>query len=405
MQDFESLFRRAWERSREFKLRGYILLNWVLLTALAAGVAAAACGAYYLLVEKKRAAQSTIEVNPELRRLFSPKRKLKFMDAELSFGERDGDKLRNVVIRTSDREIRAKTAELRPDAEYDTVNLTLRRYRIYELVDGEIVRKLSEDDLSPLDLSYPFEMPRGLRTPARPVPGEIARGFMVVAAIVLFGAALWCWAWQILSAGITREAAGDGPTRILRGFGSAFRRWRTVMYLVPFATACGIVSFVGTLPNVLQLPLVFYLALYPLACALEITILVFCGIMRIGVAYNPPDARFGEMFREAARVFLNGWGRYLLGGLWVYAFLALFAVLLGPGLLMLIDGVIFGSRVLLTCAAVVLAVWGAFFVFVGTRVTACIAAYYMYLYADAAREEPEDGAPLPAAKKEEDAAK
>lgn len=391
MQDFESLFRRAWERSREFKLRGYILLNWVLLTALAAGFVFAAWGAYHLLIEKKRAAQSFVEVNPELRRIFSPKRKLKFKEAELSFGERDGDKLRKVVIRTPDREIRAKTADLNLDANNHTVNLTLRRYRIYGLENGRIVKKVSEDELSPLDLSYPFEMPPDLRQPAKPVPGEIARGFTVVAAIVLLGVAVWSWVWQIFSAGITREAFRGRPTRMLRGFGNGFVRWRTVMYPLPLLSVCGIVSLFGTLPNILQLPLAFYLAIYPLAYVLEITLLVFCGIMRIGVAYNPPGARFGDMVRESARVFLNGWGRYLLGVFWVYAFLAVFAVMLVPGLVVLVDAVIFGNRALFVGAVAGLAVWSFFFILVGTRVTACIAAYHMYLYADASREVPGDG--------------
>ena len=39
MQNFETLFRRAWERSREAKLSVYILLNWLILASLAAGIA------------------------------------------------------------------------------------------------------------------------------------------------------------------------------------------------------------------------------------------------------------------------------------------------------------------------------------------------------------------------------
>ena len=407
MQDFEPLFRRAWERGREFKLRVYILLNWVLLILLAAGVAAAAWGTYYVLIEKKRAAQSIVEVNPELRRIFSPGRKLKIKEAEISCGERQGDKLRMVVVRTPDREIRAKTADLRLDVENNTVNLTLRRYRIYGIEGGRIVRKLSEDELSALDLTYPFELPPELRQPAKPVPGEIARGLTVVATVVLFGAALWRWLWQILSAGAAREAFGERPTRMLRGWRSGFARRLTVMYPLPFLTVCGIVSSAGTLPNVLQLPQAFYVALYPAACALEITLLVFCGIMRIGAAYDPPETRFGDMLRESVRVFLNGWGRYLLGVLWVYAFLAVFAVMLVPELVLLIAALVFGSRVLLTCAVVGLAVWLLFFVVIGTRVTACITAYHMYLYADASHEEPEAGGGdnSPAAEKEEEKGK
>ena len=403
MQDFEPLFRRAWERGREFKLRGYILLNWVLLILLAAGFAAAAWGAYFLLIEKKRSAQSIVDVNPELRRIFSPKRPLRFKEAELSFTERQGDKLRNVTIRTPDREIRARTAELHLDVNNSTVNLTLRRYRVYGVDDRRIVRKLAEDELSALDLSYPFEMPPELRQPAKPVPGEIARGFTVVAAIAVFGAAIWCWFWQILTAGISREAANGQPTRMRRGFASGFARWRTVMYPLPFITLCGVVSFVGTLPNILQLPLAFYLAVYPLACALEITLLVFWGIMRVGAAYSPPETTFGGMLRESSRVFLNGWGRYLLGVLWVYAFLALFAVLLVPGLVLLLNGVIFGSRGFLVCAVVGLAVWLYFFIVTGTRVTGCIAAYHMYLYADASQEQsaPKSAGKSPAAEPEE----
>ena len=86
MQSFETLFRRAWERSREFKLSAYILLNWVLLILLAGGVAAAAGCAYFALIERKQAAQSVVEVNPPLRRIFAPKRVVKLNDARLSFG-------------------------------------------------------------------------------------------------------------------------------------------------------------------------------------------------------------------------------------------------------------------------------------------------------------------------------
>lgn len=389
MQDFEALFRRAWERSREAKLRWYILLNWVLLVLLAAGFAAAAWGTYFVLVEKKRAEQSIVEVNPELRRIFAPKRKIKFKEAEVTFGERKGDKLRKVVIRTRDRVIRAKSAELRLDMDKHTVNLALRRYRIYEAVDGEPVKMVTEDEWNTLDLSYPFEMPPDLRQPKKPVPGEIARGFVAVACIVLLGVAVWSWVWQMFSAGITREAFGGGTTRMWRGFKNGFVRWRTVMYPLPIITACSIVSFIGSLPNILQLPLVFYLAVYPLACALEITMLIFCGIMRIGVALKPPEERFGDLLRESARVFLNGWGRYLLGVFWVYAFLALFAVMLAPALVLLVDAVVFGSRVLLVSAVVALAVWLVLFVLVGTRVIGCIAAYHTYLYVDASKETPE----------------
>ena len=394
MQDFEALFRRAWERSRDPKLRWYILLNWVFLILLAAGFAVAAWSTYFVLVEKKRAEQSIVEVNPELRRIFAPKRKIKFKEAELSFGERKGDKLRKVVIRTQDRVIRAKSAELRLGVDNDTVNLTLRRYRIYEAVDGEPVRMISEDEWNALDLSYPFELPPDLRRPKKPIPGEIARGFMAVAGIVLLGAAIWSWFWQMLSAGITREAFGERPTRMWRGFRNGFARWRTVMYPLPIITACGIVSVIGSLPNILQLPLVFYLAIYPLACALEITMLIFCGIMRIGVALDPPEARFGDLLRESVRVFLNGWGRYVVGVFWVYAFLALFVVMLAPGLVMLLNGVIFSSRALLIGSVVAISVWLVLFVVVATRVIGCIAAYHTYLYADASQEEPEQRAPV-----------
>ncbi|MBP5531644.1 MAG: hypothetical protein J6Y54_06425 [Lentisphaeria bacterium] len=93
MQNFETLFRRAWERSREVKLSVYILLNWLILASLAAGIAFAGTAAYRSLVEKRRAEQSVVEVNPKLRRIFAPKRKLKFKDARLSFGYRAGDTL------------------------------------------------------------------------------------------------------------------------------------------------------------------------------------------------------------------------------------------------------------------------------------------------------------------------
>ena len=69
MQNFETLFRRAWERSREAKLSVYILLNWLILAALAAGIAVAGTVAYRSLVERRRAEQSIVEVNPELRRI------------------------------------------------------------------------------------------------------------------------------------------------------------------------------------------------------------------------------------------------------------------------------------------------------------------------------------------------
>ena len=384
MQNFETLFRRAWERSREGKLSVYILLNWLILAALAAGIAVAGMGVYRSLVERRRAEQSIVEVNPELRRIFSPKRKIRFKDAQLSFGSRDGDTLGKVVIRTPDREIRAKSAALHLDVDKNTVNLALRGYRIYEVADGAVAAKpASEDEWGTLDMAYPFEMPPGLKAPKQPVPGVLARGLVAVAGIVLAGAVLWCWVWQMFSAGIARETLHDRPTRMLRGLRSGLRRWRTVMYPLPLLTVCSIVSLLGSLPNILQLPLPFYLAIYPLAYALEVTLLVFCGILKVGVALNPPESRFGDLFRESARVFLNGWGRYLLGILWVYAFAALSAVLLAPGLVLLVDAVIFGSRAMLVSGIVWSSVWAVCFVVAGLRVLGCIAAYQMYLYVDA----------------------
>lgn len=404
MQSFETLFRRAWERSREFKLSAYILLNWVLLTAFAAGIAAAAGGAYFALIERKQAAQSVVEVNPPLRRIFAPKRVVKLNDARLSFGSRHGDKLGKVVLRTPTREIRAKSAELRINAEKGIVNLTLRRYRIYEVADGQVgERSVAGDDWGSLELSYPFALPSNLKCPAKPVPGDIARGLVAIAGIVMIGATLWCWFWQMFSVGVSRETLDGRPTRILRGFKSGLARWRTVMYPVPLLTLCGIVSVIGSLPNVLQLPLPFYLAVYPLACALEITLLVLCGIMMVGVAVDPPDTSFGALLRESVRVFLNGWGRYVLGVFWVYAFLALFAIMLVPALLPLLDAVIFGDRELLMVAVVLILIWLVAFVATGVRVRGCIAAYHTYLYLDAAGEarQPESGADAVAAEKSE----
>jgi hypothetical protein len=170
---------------------------------------------------------------------------------------------------------------------------------------------------------------------------------------------------------------------MLRGFWSGLCRWRSVIYPLPLLTVCSIVSLLGSLPNILQLPLPFYLAIYPLACALEITLLLFCGILKVGVALNPPEASFGDLFRESARVFLNGWGRYLLGILWVYSFFALSAVLLAPALVLLIDAVIFGNRGMLISGIVWSSVWAVCFVVSGLRVLGCIAAYQMYLYVDA----------------------
>jgi len=385
MQNFETLFRRAWERSREFKLSVYILLNWFLLTLLAAGVAAAAIVAYFVLIESKQAAQSIIEVNPPLRRIFAPKRVLKISDARLSFGSRRGDRLNKVVVRTPTREFRAKSAELRINAEEDAINLTLRRYRVYE-VSGDKVgdTPVLGDDLGSLQLYYPFKLPRELQAPEPPVPGDLARGLVAIAGIVMVGSALWCWMWQMFSAGVSREVLDGRPTRILRGFSGGLARWRTVMYCVPLLTLCGIVSVIGSLPNVLQLPLPFFLALYPLACALEITLLMLCGIMLVGAAVDPPDISFGALFRESVRVFLNGWGRYLLGIFWVYAFLALFAVILIPALLPLVNAAVFGDRVMLLVAAIWIVIWLAAFIATGVRVRGCIAAYHVYLYLDAA---------------------
>ena len=406
MQNFETLFRRAWERGREFKLSVYILLNWLLLIALAAGITAAATAAYFVLIERKQAAQSIVEINPSLRRLFAPKRVLKLSDAQLSFGSRRGDRLGKVVVRTPTREFRAKSAELRINAEDDFINLTLRRYRVYEVV-GEKVGEtpVSDDDLGSLELYYPFELPRDLKQPEKPVPGDLARGWVAIAGIVVIGAALWCWIWQMLAAGVSREMLEDRPTRVLRGFKSGLARWRTVMYPAPLLTLCGIVSVIGSLPNVLQLPLPFFLALYPLAYAFEITLLMLCGIMLVGAAVDPPDTSFGFLFRESVRVFLNGWGRYLLGIFWVYAFLALFAVMLVPALLPLVSAAVFGDRVMLAVAAVWIAVWLAVFIATGVRVRGCIAAYHVYLYLDAAGEsrQPVSGAePMTAENPERD---
>ena len=385
MQNFETLFRRAWERSREFKLSVYILLNWFLLILLAAGVAAAAIGAYFVLIERKQAAQSIIEVNPPLRRIFAPKRVLKISDARLSFGSRRGDRLNKVVVRTPTREFRAKSAELRINSDEDAINLTLRRYRVYE-VSGDKVgdTPVLGDDLGSLQLYYPFKLPRELQEPEPPVPGDLARGLVAIAGIVMIGSALWCWLWQMLSAGVSREVLDGRPTRILRGLSSGLARWRTVMYSVPLLTLCGIVSVIGSLPNVLQLPLPFFLALYPLACAFEITLLVLCGIMLVGAAVDPPEISFGALFRESVRVFLNGWGRYLLGIFWVYAFLALFAVILIPALLPLVNAAVFGDRVMLLVAAIWIVIWLTAFIATGVRVRGCIAAYHVYLYLDAA---------------------
>ena len=160
MQSFETLFRRAWERSREFKLSVFILLDWLLLIALAGGIAAAATGAYFVLIERRQAAQSIVEVNPPLRRIFAPKRVLKLGNARLSFGSRHGDRLNKVVVRTPDREFRAKSAELRINAEEDSINLTLRRYRVYEVIGDRVGEtSVAGDDLGSLQLYYPFKLP------------------------------------------------------------------------------------------------------------------------------------------------------------------------------------------------------------------------------------------------------
>jgi len=394
MQSFEALFRQSWERSRELKLSGCILLNWVLLIVLAAVFAAAAYGAYYVFIEKKQAAQSIVNVNPELRRIFAPKRALMLNDARLTFGTRDGDKLGKVVIRTPTREIRAKSAGLRINVEKSIINLTLRRYRIYEIVDGKIgADPVTGDDWGSLELSYPFELPDAVTVPERQNPGDFARGLAIIFCIVSVGAALWWWIWRMLAAGVARETLHPGPTRLLRIWREGFARWRTVMYPVPLLMGCGIVSFVGSLPNVLQLPLPFFLAIYPLACALEVTLLIFSGIMIVGAAVNPPDISFGSLLRESVRVFLNGWGRYLFGAFWLYAFFALFFVMLAPALLPLIDAVVFGGRVFMVIAVVWILLWLIGFIATGVRVRGCIAAYQMYLYMDAVSEShrPETG--------------
>jgi len=387
MQNFETLFRRSWERSREFKLSACILLNWGLLFILAGVFAASAFAAYWFLVEKKQAEQSIVNVNPELRRIFAPRQTLMLNDAQLRFGVRDGDRLGKVVIRTPTREIRAKSAGLRVNAEKNIINLTLRRYRIYAIADGGAAAEpVTGDDLGSLELSYPFELPKGLRGPEPRKPGDFARGVAVTFCIALIGAAVWCWVWQMLSAGVSCETLGDRPTRLLRVWKNGFARRRTVMYPLPLLSLCGLISFIGSLPNVLQLPLPFFVAIYPLACALEATLLLLSGIMMIGVAVNPPEITFGALLRESVRGFLNGWGRYLFGIFWLYAFFALSAVMLAPALLPLIDSMIFGTRVFMAVAVVWISIWLVAFVVVGARVRGCIAAYQAYLYLDAVSE-------------------
>ena len=402
MQSFETLFRRAWERSREVKLSLYILLNWILLLAVAAVFAAVAFGAYYVLIEKPLAEQSVIEVNPELRKIFVPKQELKFKDSSLSFNSRRGDKLRQVVLRMPDREIRAKSAEIRVDANKNTVDLTLRSYRVHKIVDGAVVEKPSaEEDWTPLGMSFDLELPPDLKEPRKAVPGDFARGVVVIAAIVLAGASLWYWIWQMLSTAVALEAAGDRPTRMFRGLGGGLRRWWSVMYPAVLMTLFGFVGFLGSLPNILQMPIPFYLAIYPLACVLEITLFILSGIMMTGVAVNPPDVSFGDLLQDSIRVFLNAWGRYLAGMFWVYAFLALFAVMLVPGLVLLAYALIFGHRMMLVFSIVWMAVWLMIFIVTGLRVRGCIAAYNMYLYLDAVGDPrtPETGGSDAAAEK------
>ena len=400
MQSFETLFRRAWERSREVKLRFYILLNWIILIVFAAAFAAAAFGAYYVLIEKPQARQSVIEVNPELRRIFAPKREVKFKDSSLSFNSRRGDKLRQVVLRMPDREIRAKSAEIRVDVQKNTVDLTLRSYRVHKVVAGAVAEKpASEENWAPLGMSFDLELPPGLQEPRKAVPGDFARGVVVIAAIVLAGVALWYWIWQMLSTAVALEAAGDRPTRMLRGLGGGLKRWWSVMYPATLVALCGFVGFLGSLPNILRVPIPFYLAIYPLACVLEITLFILSGIMMTGVAVSPPDVTFGDLLRDSIRVFLNAWGRYLAGMFWIYAFLALFAVMLVPGLVFLAHALVFGHRLMLALAIVWVTVWLAAFLVTGLRVRGCIAAYYMYLYLDAVDDPrtPEDEAAAGAA--------
>ena len=168
MQSFETLFQRAWERSRERKLGIYIVLVWVLLLILAGALSAATVGTYYVLVEKRQAKQSVVESNPELARIFSPERELRFNDVRLTFASRRGDKLRQVVLRTPNEEIRAKSAELQLDAEKSTVSLTLRGYRIHKVVGGvPSPQPTRVEDWGTWVLSYRFELPPGVRTPEK----------------------------------------------------------------------------------------------------------------------------------------------------------------------------------------------------------------------------------------------
>ena len=404
MQSFETLFRRAWERGREKRLGVYILLNWAVLLVLAAGFAAAAFGAYYVLIERRQLRHSVVEVNPELRRIFAPKREVRVGDSTLSFGSRHGDKLRQVVVRTPDREIRAKSAELRVDADKNTVSLTLRSYGVYKVSDGAVGEKpTTADDWMPLEMSYPFALPPNLRQPKLPVAGDLARGVVVIAAITLAGVALWFWFWQMFSTGIALEASGERPTRMLRGWRAGLVRWKSVMYPALLVSLCGVVGFLGSLPNILQLPMPFYLAIYPLASLLEIVLLMLSGIMMTGVAASPPEISFGDLFHDSIRVFLNGWGRYLAGTCWVYAFLALFAVMLTPGLLLLTHAVIFGYRLTQILAALWVFLWLVAFIATGLRVRGCIAAYYMYLYFDALGGPARGAEPAAAEKHGEDA--
>lgn len=396
MQNFEALFRRAWERSREPKLSWYILLGWLLLCLLLAAGAAAVFGAYHVLLERKFADQSVIDVNPELRQRFVPKRELDLHGAKFSFGSRIGDRLRNIAIRTGNREIRAKSAELRLDGEQGTIALVLHRYRVHEVEDGIASRRpVSGDDWGVLEMVYQFDLPAKLRRPEPPIPGDISRALVALSAVALAGATLWFWLWRIIAAGTACEAVDGPPTRIGRGFLAGLSRWRSVLFPLPLITLCAVVSFVGSLPNILQLPLPFYLTIYPLAWALEITLLILCGIVMIGVAAEPPETSFGVLLRHSVRVFLGGWGRYLLGMFWVYAFLAVFAVMLMPGLVPLLHAGLFDNRLSLIVAIVWLSIWFAALVVAGLRVQGCFSAYCMYLYLDVlasgTAEKPEKG--------------
>ena len=124
--------------------------------------------------------------------------------------------------------------------------------------------------------------------------------------------------------------------------------------------------------------------------------------MMTGVAVNPPDVSFGELMAETVRVFLNAWGRYLVGMFWLYAFLALSVVLLAPGAVLLMHAAVFANRLLLWLAIAWIALWLAAFILTGIRVRGCIAAYFMYLYRDAAENSKTPNEKAAAARKNDD---